>query len=88
MYIVEDCDAEYQYLQKNVIGLVEDFGYEIKVLDEEERVLIVEKNPAVTAVSEIVPIELSNKVIEYNHFRLKGELEEKNRRVKSWIILN
>lgn len=79
MYIVEDCDAEYQYLQENVIGLVEDFGYEIKVLDEEERVLIVEKNPAVTAVSEIVPIELSNKVIEYNHFRLKGELEEKRK---------
>ena len=77
--IGEFYDAEYQYLQENVIGLVEDLGYEIKVLDEEQRVLIVEKNPAVTAVSEIVPIELSNKVIEYNHFRLKGELEEKRK---------
>lgn len=77
--IGEFYDAEYQYLQENVIGLVEDLGYEIKVLDEEQRVLIVEKNPAVTAVSEIVPIKLSNKVIEYNHFHLKGELEEKRK---------
>lgn len=77
--IGEFYDAEYQYLQENVIGLVEDLGYEIKVLDEEQRVLIVEKNSAVTAVSEIVPIKLSNKVIEYNHFRLKGELEEKRK---------
>lgn len=77
--IGEEYDVEYQYLQENVIGLVEDLGYEIRALDEEQRTLIVEKNPAVTAVSEIVPIKLSNKVIEYNHFHLKGELEEKRK---------
>lgn len=75
----DDFDVEYQYLQENVIGLIEDLGYETKIIEDEERVLLVEKNAAATATAEISPPELSNKIIEYNHFLLKGNIEEKRR---------
>ena len=61
--------------------LFEDLGYETKILEDEERVLLLEKNAAATAVAEITPSEISNKIIEYNHFLLKGNIEEK------WKIL-
>ena len=51
--------------------------YETKILEDEERVLLLEKNAAATAVAEITPSEISNKIIEYNHFLLKGNIEEK-----------
>ena len=75
----EDFDAKYQYLQENVKGLIEDMGYEAKIVESEERVLLVEKSAAATAVAEISPLELSNKIIEYNHFLLKGNIEEKRK---------
>lgn len=73
----ESYDVEYQYLQENVEGLIEDLGYEAKVLNEEERVLLIEKNPAAIAAAEIATSEVSYKIIEYNHFRLKGDIETK-----------
>lgn len=75
----DDFDAEYQYLQENVTGLIEDLGYETKILEDEERVLLLEKNAAATAAAEITPPEISNKIIEYNHFLLKGNIEEKRK---------
>lgn len=75
----DDFDAEYQYLQENVIGLIEDLGYETKILEDEERVLLLEKNAAATAAAEITSQEISNKIIEYNHFLLKGNIEEKRK---------
>lgn len=64
----DDFDVEYQYLQENVTGLIEDLGYETKILEEEERVLLSEKNAAATAAVEITSPEISNKIIKYNHF--------------------
>lgn len=39
--------------------------------------IIVETDPAATAVAEISPPDLSDKVIEYNHFLIRGDLEKK-----------
>ena len=39
--------------------------------------IICEKNPAASAVAEIVPQDLVNCVIEYNHHLLKGNLQRK-----------
>ena len=39
--------------------------------------IICEKNPAATAVAEIVPQDLAHCVIEYNHYLLKGNLQRK-----------
>lgn len=72
-----DYDDEYEYLQENVLGLIEDLGYEAKVFEDEEKVLLVEKNAAATAVAEIMEPLISCKVIEYNHFLLEGNIEEK-----------
>ena len=72
-----DYDDEYQYLQENVSGLIEDLGYEAKVFEDDEKVLLVEKNAAATATAEIMGEDVSCKVIEYNHYLLKGDIENK-----------
>lgn len=74
-----DYDDEYEYLPENVLGLIEDLGYEAKVFEDEEKVLLVEKNAAATAVAEIMEPLISCKVIEYNHFLLEGNIEEKKK---------
>ena len=53
----DDFDTEYQYLQENVTGLIEDLGYETKILEDEERVLLLEKNAAAIAAAEIAGLE-------------------------------
>lgn len=53
------------------------FNLEISVLEEEDKVIVVEKNAATTAVAEILDADLSTKVVQYNHFLLKGDLDTK-----------
>jgi len=48
---------------------------EVKTINGE--MIICEKNPAATAAAEIVPQDLANCVIEYNHHLLKGNLQRK-----------
>lgn len=71
----DDFDAEYQYLQENVIGLIEDMGYEAKIFEDEERVLLLEKNAAAMAVAEIIFLEHSNNIWRegpWNYLKLKS----------------
>lgn len=51
--------------------------HEANFFEDEEKVLLVEKNAAATAVAETMEPSISYKVIEYNHFLLKGKIEEK-----------
>lgn len=81
-YGVEDAEDEYIYLQENVIGLLDDLGYEKKVFEDEEKVILVEKNAAMTAVAEAVDPKTAYAVIEYNHHLLKGDIAEKQRILK------
>lgn len=69
----------FEYLQRNVSEVIEELNYEEKVFDLEEKVLLVEKNAAATAVAEILEPELAYEVIEYNHFLLKGDIEQKRK---------
>ena len=73
----EDYNDEYLYLQENVIRLLDDLGYEKKVFEDEEKVILVEKNAAMTAVAEVVDPNTAYAVIEYNHHLLKGDIAEK-----------
>lgn len=73
----DEYDNEYEYLQENVLGLIEDLGYEARAFEDEEKVLLVEKNAAATAVAEVTEPAIACKVIEYNHFLLEGNIEEK-----------
>lgn len=78
----EDYNDEYIYLQENVIGLLDDLGYEKKVFADEEKVILVEKNAAMTAVAEGVDPNTAYAVIEYNHHLLKGDIAEKQKILK------
>lgn len=63
----------------NIISFLEKLNYELFEM-EDNRYIIVEKNPATTQAVEIVedtPTSLA--LIEYNHYALKGNLEEKRR---------
>ena len=46
-------------------------------IEKEEKVLVIEDNPEVTAVAEIMDDNLAYDVIRYNHHSLKGEIELK-----------
>ena len=73
---------KYTYLQESVMELLDDLGYETKVFENEEKVILVEKNAAMTAVAEGVDPNTAYAVIEYNHHLLKGDIAEKQRILK------
>ena len=66
-------------LKHNIEIDCERLGFEIKKT-KEEKYIIVEKNAAATAVADKyadTELDLSFKVIEYNHFLLKGNIDRK-----------
>lgn len=75
----KDIDKEYVYLQENVLSLIGNLNYELKVFEEYEKVLLVEKNAEATAVAEIADMEISYEIIEYNHYMLKGDIIKKKK---------
>lgn len=67
----------YHAAKANVRNVLEWLNYEEKVFENGKKVIITEKNPAATAVAEVVDEELAYKVIQYNHYILKGDIETK-----------
>lgn len=55
---------------------LEKMNHHFKKLDD-GRIIVVEISPAATAASEIVDSDLSDKIIEYNHYLLRGDLAKK-----------
>lgn len=53
--------------------------YNHKAYIENERILIIEDKPEVTAVVEIIEQDLAIDIIRYNHRSLQGEIELKRR---------
>ena len=65
-------------LLKNIMdSTLADFNHRIYEDAENERALVIEDKPGVTAVAEIIKSELSFDVIRYNHYALKGNIAEK-----------
>lgn len=52
-------------------------NHEQKVFPDEERVLVVQKDAAATAVAEISPQKLAFLIVKYHHYTLKGNIAEK-----------
>jgi len=77
-----DVTQSYIYLQNNLMEVIHNLNYETMVFDEEEKVLLVEKDAAALAVAEIVEPELAFEIIEYNHFLLKGDIDKKQKILK------
>lgn len=61
--IMDDCLAHY--------------GYRAEYFSDSEQLIVIEDKPEATAVAEIIHPELSHKVLRYNHFMLKGDLQTK-----------
>lgn len=68
----------YLMLLKNIDILLEHLNYEEQVFDQDEKVILVPKNPAATAVAEITDKEhIAFAILKYNHNSLKGNIAEK-----------
>lgn len=73
---------DYKFLKENVFDVINSMNYETRIFEDEEKVILVEKNEAATAVAEIIEPELANEVIQYNHYLMKGNIEGKKRILK------
>ena len=61
----------------NLNSIMDWLNQEMVFFENEERVLITEKNAAVTAVVECVDEELAYQIVKYNHYTLKGDISKK-----------
>ena len=61
----------------NLNSIMDWLNQEMVFFEKEERVLITEKNAAVTAVAEYVDEELAYQIVKYNHYTLKGDISKK-----------
>lgn len=80
-YIIqrEDLHRQANTIFSNIFSFLEKLNYELKEIDG-GRKIIVEKNPATTQAVEVVTDNSTAiALIEYNHYALKGDLEEKRR---------
>lgn len=69
--------TDYNILRENLDALLDNIHHQTYYFDDEEMVLIAEKNAEATAVAEIVDTKISLKVIKYNHYLLKGDIQAK-----------
>lgn len=74
-----NCQKTQQFvmLEDNIKILLDHLNYESLIIEKEEKVLLVPKNPAATSVAEISTTETATAILMYNHASLKGELSQK-----------
>lgn len=71
--------SEYWMLTENINILIEHLHYKKIVFDDEEKVILVPKDPAAIAVAEISSDDVAFAIMKYHHASLKGNLNEKKR---------
>ena len=69
--------GNYYHLKDVMDDILTQYNHVAHIDEDNESVLVVEDKPEVTAAVEILPEELTGKVIRYNHRSLRGELELK-----------
>lgn len=70
-------------LEDNIDLLLSHLNYEKHIFEVEEKVIIIPKNPAATAVAEISSESTAMAILMYHHASLKGQLEEKRKLLQS-----
>ena len=70
-------------LQRNIDILIEHMNLTKQVLVNEEKVVLLPKDPTATAVAETAPKEIAFAILKYNHASLKGQIEEKRKLLHS-----
>lgn len=68
---------KFNALKGNIYDVLDNLNMDIKYVPDRERVLLLEKNAAVTAAAEISSDETAYEIITYNHHTLKGDIKEK-----------
>lgn len=76
-------DNRFNLLIENIHILLDHLHYEHKIFEDEEKVILIPKNPAATAVAEISDEETAMAILIYNHHTLKGDLETKRHLLNS-----
>lgn len=72
-------DNRFNLLLENIIILMDHLNYEHKIFEDEEKVILIPKNPAASSVAEISDEETAMAILMYNHHTLKGDLEAKRK---------
>lgn len=72
---------------QNIERVLSKVGYRFIVQNQDGRVLVCKKDAAASAVAEISPQAISDAVLEYNHYLLKGNISRK-RELLSLIALD
>jgi hypothetical protein len=72
-------NKNFAMLEDNIKKLIGALNHELKIIKSEEKVLIIPKNPAGTAVAEISSEQTGLAILKYHHYLLKGNLSEKRR---------
>lgn len=74
------CPPAFSMLCSNIDILLDRLNYEKIIFEDEQKVILVPKNPAATAVAEITENkDIAFSILKYNHASLKGNLPEKKR---------
>lgn len=72
-------DNRFNLLIENIHILLDHLHYEHKIFEDEEKVILIPKNPAATSVAEISDEETAMAILMYNHHTLKGDIEAKRK---------
>ena len=68
----------YEFILENIRIILDKLHYEEYINEKEEKVILIPKNPAATAVAEITKNkDIAFAILKYNHASLKGDLEGK-----------
>lgn len=70
---------EFDLMLQNINILLEHLNCEIKIFENEEKVILIPKNPEATAVAEISSEDTALAIFMYNHHSMKGDVTEKRR---------
>lgn len=68
---------EYEVLTENMNIVLEHLNFCKKEFNKDAKVILIEKNTSAIAVAEIIDEDIACKVIEYNHYLLKGDIDKK-----------
>ena len=75
--------SEYRMLLENIDILIDQLHYKKQIFEEEDKVILVPKDPAATAVAEISSKDVAFAILKYHHASLKGQIEEKRKLLRS-----
>lgn len=76
-YGSDDRSRSFGLLKKIMDECLANYNYKAQYFPSRELLIVIEDKPEATAVAEIIERDLSYKVLRYNHYMLKGNLQAK-----------